>query len=61
VTYLIVGLDRHTLAPWYRNVLADDVGTAVRIARSCAAAQGVALVVAAAIGPNSSLVSVGGV
>jgi len=57
VTYLIVGLDRNTLAPWHQNVLARDVGTATRIAQSRAAAQGVTLVVAAAIGPNSAVVS----
>jgi hypothetical protein len=57
VTYLIVGLDRKTYARWYENVSADDVGTAQRIARARAAAQGVELVVAAVIGPNSAVVS----
>ena len=57
MTYLIVGLDRHTLAPWHHNVLAGDVGTATRIARARAAAQGITLIVAAVIGPNSSLVA----
>jgi hypothetical protein len=57
VTYLIVGLDRGTLMPWHQNILADDVRTAIEIARTRAAAEGVALIVAAAIGPNSSLVA----
>jgi len=53
VTYLIVGLDRHTLARWHQNVLARDTGTATRIARARAAVQGIDLLVAAVIGPNS--------
>jgi hypothetical protein len=55
MTYLIVGLDRPTLATWHQNVLARDVTTATRIACTRAAAQGVQLVIAAVIGPNSSL------
>jgi hypothetical protein len=57
MTYLIVGIDRPTLAPWHQNVLAGDVTTATRIARARAAAQGVRLVVAAVIGPNSSVLA----
>ena len=57
VTYLVVGLDLKTHAPWHENVSADDVGTATRIARTRAAAQGIGLVVAALIGPNSAVVS----
>jgi hypothetical protein len=57
VTYLIVGLDRKTHARWHENVSADDIGTAERIARARAAAQGIELVVAAVIGPNSAVVS----
>ena len=53
VIYLIVGLDRNTFARWHENVMADDVSTATRIARGRAAAQGIQLVVAAAIEPNS--------
>ena len=53
MTYLIVGLDRHTLAPWHQNVLACDIATATRIARERAGAQGITLVVAAVIGPYS--------
>ena len=60
MTFLIVGLDRHTLAPWCRHILAPDVATATRIAMSRATAQGIALVVAAAIGPNSSLAAAQG-
>jgi hypothetical protein len=57
VTYLIVGLDRNTLAPWHQNVMAGDIGTATRIAQARAAVQGTKLVVAAVIGPNSSVLS----
>jgi hypothetical protein len=57
MTYLIVGLDRNTFAPWHRNVLAGDVTTAVRLGCARAAAQGVQLVVAAVIGPNSSVIA----
>jgi hypothetical protein len=57
VTYLIVGLDRKTHAQWHENVSADDIGTAKRIASARAAAQGIELVVAAVIGPNSAVVS----
>ena len=56
VTYLIVGLDFNTHAPWHENVSADDVGTARRIARRRAGAQGIDLVVAAVIGANSAVV-----
>ena len=56
VVYLIVGLDRRTFARWHRNVMAPDVKTAEQIARERAAAEGVRLIVAATIGPNSSIV-----
>jgi hypothetical protein len=55
VTYLIVGLDLTTLTRWHGNVLAGDIGSATRIARGRAAAQGIELVVAAVIGPNSAV------
>ena len=55
VTYLVVGLDRTTHARWHENVLAHDLATATRIAGARAAAQGIQLVVAAVIGPNSSV------
>ena len=32
MTYLIVGLDRSTLAPWQRHVRERDVATATRVA-----------------------------
>jgi hypothetical protein len=57
VTYLIVGLDRQTLAPWHQNIQAGDATTATRVALDRAQARGVDLVVAAVIGPNSSVVS----
>jgi hypothetical protein len=55
VTYLIVGLDRSTLASWHENIRADDLATARRIALARAEALGVSLVIAAVIGPNSSI------
>ena len=55
MTYLIVGLDETTLARWHGNVQADDVRTAKRIARDRAAVSGIKLIVAAVIGPNSSI------
>jgi hypothetical protein len=56
VVFLIVGLDRATLARWHTNVMARDAAAAADIARARAAAQGVTLVVAAAVGPYSSIV-----
>ena len=56
MVYLIVGLDRTTLARWHTNVMARDAAAAAEIARARAAGQGVTLLVAAAIGPNSSVV-----
>jgi hypothetical protein len=55
VTYLIVGLDRTTLDPWRQNIQARDVMSATRLARARARARGINLVVAAVIGPNSSV------
>jgi hypothetical protein len=57
VVYLVVGLDAGSLAGWHRNVMARDVNRAMRDARSRAAAEGVDLLVAAVIGPNSSVVA----
>jgi hypothetical protein len=57
MTYLVVGLDRRTHTPWHENISADDIGTATRIAEARAAAQGLDLVVAGVIGPNSTVVS----
>lgn len=56
MTYLIVGLDRRTLAPWHRNILERDAASATQAALAHARADGVELVVAALIGPNSSVV-----
>jgi hypothetical protein len=53
--YLIVGLDRRTLAPWHSNILQDDMASATRAARARAGADGVDLVVAAVIGPGTSV------
>jgi hypothetical protein len=55
MTYLVVGLDRRTFAPWHRNVHQRDVASAARAAVSRALADHVDLVVAAVIGPNSSV------
>ena len=55
--YLIVGIDRSTFARWHDNVMAKDVGLAEHLARSRAARLGVDLVVAAAVGPYSTVVS----
>ena len=55
MTYRIVGLDRTTLAPWRENIQARDVTTAKRLGLARAQARGINLVVAAVIGPNSSV------
>jgi hypothetical protein len=52
MTYLIVGLDRSTLAPWQRHVRERDVASATRTAVPRAGADGVDLVVAAVIGAH---------
>jgi hypothetical protein len=57
VTYLIVGVDHTTLAPWHTNVCAGDVTTATHIAATRAETSGVDLVIAAVIGPNSIVVA----
>ena len=56
MTYLIVGVDRSTQTSWHENVSARDAQAATRIARRRAAGQGIELVVAAVIGPNSAVV-----
>ena len=53
MTYLIVGVDRRTLAPWHRNLVERDAAGATRAALDRAGAHGVDLVIAAVIGPNS--------
>jgi hypothetical protein len=55
MTYLVVGLDQITFAPWHQNVQARDVATARQVAVARADASGIALVVAAVIGPNSTV------
>ena len=55
MTFLIVGLDRSTLAPWHRNVSGRDATSAARTARTRAGDDGIDLVVAAVIGPGSSV------
>jgi hypothetical protein len=57
MTYLVVGLDRTTLAPWHSNVLDRDVTRATQAALARAGADGIDLIVAAVIGPNSSVLS----
>lgn len=59
MTYLIVGIDGATHARWHGNILADDARGAEQIARARAARQGVRLVVAAVIGPNSAVLADG--
>ncbi len=56
MTYLIVGVDQSTFAPWHQNVSADDVPTAKQIAFARASARGIQLVVAAVIGPGMTVV-----
>ncbi|HYI18437.1 MAG TPA: hypothetical protein VD836_06985 [Solirubrobacteraceae bacterium] len=48
-------MDRRTLAPWCCNVMAPDPPGARRRARIRAAREGVALVVAAVIGPGAAV------
>jgi hypothetical protein len=57
MTYLIVGLDRRTLAPWHRHVRERDVPSATRSALARAGTDGIDLAIAAVIGPNSSVVT----
>ena len=55
MTFLIVGVDGRTLAPWHRHVMAPDIASARLAARLRAAAEGVVLVVAAVVGPGSQV------
>jgi hypothetical protein len=57
MVYLVVGVDHASLAPWHTNISARSVGRAVRSAAERAAAAGVDLVVAAVIGPGSTVVA----
>jgi hypothetical protein len=54
--YLIVGVDQYSLAPWHETIGAGDVTTAKRVACAHAQARGVNLVVAAAIGPDATVI-----
>jgi hypothetical protein len=54
MTYLVVGVDQSTLAPWHQNVSAADGPAAERIALARASARGIRLVVAAVIGPGTT-------
>ena len=56
MTFLVVGVDRATLAGWHGNITADDAAEATEIARRRASERGIALHIAAVIGPNSSVV-----
>ena len=55
MTYLVVGLDQSTFAPWHQNVRAVDVTAAREIACVRARAGGITLAVAAVIGPNMTV------
>jgi hypothetical protein len=55
VTYLVVGVDQSTFAPWHENVRAVDVLSAREVACARARARGIALVVAAVVGPNCTV------
>ena len=57
MTYLVVGLDQSTFAPWHENVGAADVATAKQVAFARAQARGIQLVIAAVIGPNSTVLA----
>jgi hypothetical protein len=57
VIYLVVGVDRSTLASWHQNVQADDASAATSIALDRAGARGIDLVVAAVIGPGTKVVA----
>jgi hypothetical protein len=55
--YLIVGVDRRSLTPWHKNIAAGDIGAAMRTACARAQRRGVDLVVAAVVGPNSTVLA----
>ena len=57
MVYLVVGVDHASLAPWHANIAARSTGRAVRRAVERASAAGVDLVVAAVIGPGSTVVA----
>jgi hypothetical protein len=53
--YLVAGLDHSSFDRWHDHVAAKDATEAARIAGARAAHQGIALVVAAVIGPYGSV------
>ena len=57
MTYLVVGLDQSTFAPWHENIRAPDVTAAREIAFARAHTRGIQLVVAAVIGPNCTVLA----
>jgi hypothetical protein len=57
MTYLVVGLDQSTFAPWHENIRAADVSAAREIAFARARTRGIQLVVAAVIGPNCTVMA----
>jgi hypothetical protein len=57
MTYLVVGLDQSTFASWHENVGAVDVATAKQVAFARAQVRGIQLVIAAVIGPNSTVLA----
>ena len=57
MTYLVVGRDQSTFAPWHENVGAVDVATAKRVAFARAQGRGIQLVIAAVIGPNCTVMA----
>jgi len=60
MVYLIVGLDRDTLAPWHQHVAARSVTSANRVARARARSHGIDLVIAAVVGPGSDVIGEAG-
>ena len=57
MTYLVVGVDQSTFAPWHQNIRADDVAAARQIAFARAQARGIQLVVAAVIEPDLTVLA----
>ena len=57
MTYLVVGVDHATLAPWHENIWARTMVDAAAEAVQRAAAGGIDLVVAAVVGPNSTVLA----
>ena len=60
MVHLVVGIDRTTAAPWHQHVAAHDVPSAVEIATTRARGSDVDLVIAAVLGPYSSVLPLPG-